>query len=71
MDKIYFALDNMHVYMDWYITILCLNANIDKTKVSKHPIHYKTFEEFNSATLNTSRMDEENKLQHWKRIHNL
>ena len=68
---IFQRLEDAKVYNNWYITMFILNMNIDETKVSKHPIHYKTSDEFRIATINTSKMDNENRVIHWKRLNNL
>lgn len=63
-------IEDAKVYLDWYITILTLNHQIDETKVSKHPIYFNNTVEFREATINTSKMEKEPRIQHWKRVMN-
>jgi len=70
-EDIFQQLEDAKIYNNWYITMYILNRDIDETKVSKHPIHFKNSEEFRKATINTSKMDNENRVEHWKRIKNL
>lgn len=41
-------LEKLKIYMDYYITILGLNANLDPTKVGLH--RFKSFEDFCAKT---------------------
>jgi len=61
-------LDDLAIYMDHHIVMITLNSQIDESKVPKHPIHYKTLEEFQNATIRSARSDTDPMVSHWKWI---
>lgn len=61
IDKYLQEIDDLKVYIHWYITMIYLNGRLDESKVSKHKIIYNNLEEFKNS----------DKFEHWKKIHNL
>lgn len=55
------------IYQNWHMRMFYLNLDIDSSKVSKHPYHYKDGKEFKEAFVNSSKMDNEPMCDYWKR----